>query len=482
MARRPIPTESGLMDDHSDDRTAADSSPPEADSLLRSKEYRVLLVFAAVIGVLVSLASWGYLELIHYLQEWLYKDLPSGLDLSPVPTWWPLPVLAVASVPIAIAIARLPGSGGHKPAEGLKAGPPTQPRELPGVLLASLASIGFGMVLGPEAPLIALAGGLGILAMRSARKDAPDQVFALIAAAASFAAMSSLFGSPIVGAIIIIEAAGLGGATLPVILLPGLLAAGIGSLVFIGMGSLTGLSSSAYAIPPLSLPKYHTPTLSAFGWTILLAAVVAVVIFAIARIGLVVNTATLRRPFVVVPLAALTVGALAIIFGHLSGKPEDLVLFSGQDTMGAVVNQAASFSQKAFALFLVFKGLAYSISLGSARGGPTFPAMFLGIVAGLLCAHLPGFSEEPAVAALMGAATVSILRLPLASIIIAMVVSQAGASTTPLIIVAVVVAYLVVLALSASRSSELPTPLTASAPSADGNGASPRVATDEIPR
>ena len=92
----------------------------------------MLLVFAAVIGVLVSLASWGYLELIHYLQQWLYKDLPSGLDLSPVPTWWPLPVLAVASVPIAFAIARLPGSGGHKPAEGLKAGPPTQPSELPG--------------------------------------------------------------------------------------------------------------------------------------------------------------------------------------------------------------------------------------------------------------------------------------------------------------------------------------------------------------
>ena len=277
----------------------------------------------------------------------------------------------------------------------------------------------------------------------------------LIAGAASFAAMSSLFGSPIVGAVIIIEAAGLGGATLPVILLPGLLAAGIGSLVFIGMGSLTGLSSSAYAIAPLSLPKYHAPTLSAFGWTILLAAVVAVGIFAIARIGLVVNAATSRRPFVVVPLAALTVGVLAIAFGHFSGKPEDLVLFSGQDTMGAVVNQAASFSQSAFALFLIFKGLAYGVSLGSARGGPTFPAMFLGIVAGLLCAHLPGFSERPAVAALMGAGTVSILRLPLASIIIAMVVSQAGASTTPLIIVAVVVAYLVVLALSASRTRHI---------------------------
>ena len=147
--------------------------------------------------------------------------------------------------------------------------------------------------------------------------------------------------------------------------------------------------------------------------------------------------------------------------------------------MGAVVNQAATFSQKAFALFLIFKGLAYSVSLGSARGGPTFPAMFLGIVAGLLCAHLPGFAEEPAVAALMGAATVSILRLPLASIIIAMVVSQAGASHTTnrsggrrrLS---------VVLGLSASRSSDSPRSLIAKAPSADGHGTSPRIATDEI--
>ena len=148
--------------------------------------------------------------------------------------------------------------------------------------------------------------------------------------------------------------------------------------------------------------------------------------------------------------------------------------------MGAVVNQAASFSQGAFALFLIFKGLAYGVSLGSARGGPTFPAMFLGIVAGLLCAHLPGFSERPAVAALMGAGTVSILRLPLASIIIAIVVSQAGASTTPLIIVAVVVAYLVVLALSAFGTSAQPKHLLTDAPSDDAHRASPRVSTDEL--
>ena len=43
------------------------------------------------------------------------------------------------------------------PAEGLKAGgPPTRPIDLPGVLLAAMATLGLGLVLGPEGPLIAL--------------------------------------------------------------------------------------------------------------------------------------------------------------------------------------------------------------------------------------------------------------------------------------------------------------------------------------
>ena len=94
------------------------------------------------------------------------------------------------------------------------------------------------------------------------------------------------------------------------------------------------------------------------------------------------------------------------------------------------------------ALLIVLKGLAWGVSLGAARGGPTFPAMFLGIVAGLLAAHLPGFAETPAVAVLMGAACVSVLRSPLSSIVIALVVSGAGIDVAPLVIVGVVVAFL----------------------------------------
>ena len=43
-------------------------------------------------------------------------------------------------------------------------------------MLAAVATIGLGLVLGPEAPLIALGGGLGILAIRLVRRDAPRGV------------------------------------------------------------------------------------------------------------------------------------------------------------------------------------------------------------------------------------------------------------------------------------------------------------------
>ena len=63
----------------------------------------------------------------------------------------------------------------------------------------------------------------------------------IMASAGSFAAISTLLGSPLLGAFLIMEAAGIGGATLSLVALPGLLASGVGALVFVGMDSWTGL-------------------------------------------------------------------------------------------------------------------------------------------------------------------------------------------------------------------------------------------------
>jgi H+/Cl- antiporter ClcA len=418
--------------------------PVDPGSLIRSRRYRALLVLAAVVGLVVSLASWGFLQLVHAIQIGVYEDLPGELGYAAVPWWWPLPWLALAGLLTAFAIVRLPGRGGHVPADGVKGdGGPTRASELPGGLLAAVATLGLGLVLGPEGPLIALGMGLAILTVHLIRKDAPEQALGLMAAAGSFAAISTVFGSPVIGAVILIEAAGLGGATLPLVLLPGLIAAGLGSMVFIGMGSWTGLSTAAWALSPLELPAYGGPGWGDFGWTIVLSMVAAAVVFVVAQLARASTRLVSRRPFVLTIAAGVVVGGLAIAFNQATDQPANAVLFSGQEAFEGLLSAAPALSLSALALLLVFKGLAWSISLGNFRGGPTFPALFLGVVGGLLAADLPGLSETPAISVLVGAACVSILRLPLASVVVALLLtSQAGLTVAPLIIVAVVVAYI----------------------------------------
>ena len=162
---------------------AAPPASPDPASTLRSRAFVAVLLLAAVVGVIASLAAWCFLELVFYMQQWVFTDIPKDLGFDGTPLWWYLPVLAFAGLMAAVAIARLPGHGGHVPAEGLNASP-TQPIDLPGVLLAAIASIGLGLVVGPESPLIALGGGLGFLTVRSIRRDAPPQMGMLLASSA----------------------------------------------------------------------------------------------------------------------------------------------------------------------------------------------------------------------------------------------------------------------------------------------------------
>ena len=120
-----------------------------------------------------------------------------------------------------------------------------------------------------------------------------------------------------------------------------------------------------------------------------------------------------QRPWLLLPAAALAVGGLAIALSEITHQSADTVLFSGEDAFASMIKQGPALALSTLAFLLLFKGVAWSISLGSFRGGPTFPGLFIGAAGGgLLAAHLPGFSETPAVAVLMAAATVSILRLP----------------------------------------------------------------------
>jgi H+/Cl- antiporter ClcA len=422
--------------------TPTTTQPADPLALLRTRGYLALLVLAAILGAPIAAAAYGFLKLVDVIQQAVFTQLPSGLGFDGEPLWWPLLPLALAGVLVALAIRYLPGKGGHSPADGFKPRGAITPEQIPGVFLAALATLSLGAVLGPEAPLIALGGGLAVLALHFSKRDMPARTLAVVGTAGSFAAIATLFGSPLPAAFLLMEVAGLGGAMLDIVLLPGLLAAGIGALIFVGLDAWTGFGTFSLAIP--NLPPYSNPDLAQFGWALVIAPAAAIIGTAIQRLALAVRPHVERRLVLLTPMAGLAVAGLAIAYAAATGKDSSEVLFSGQSALPTLVDQAASYSVGALLLLLACKGLAYSVSLSSFRGGPVFPAMFLGAAGGVAMSHLPGLPLVPAVAMGIGAMSVTMLRLPLTSVLLAIVLlGSDGLAVTPLVIVAVVVAYVV---------------------------------------
>ena len=262
----------------------------------------------------------------------------------------------------------------------------------------------------------------------------------MVAAAGSFAAISTLLGSPLLGAFLLMEASGLGGAMLELVLVPGLLAAGVGSLIFLGLDAWTGLGTFSLAIP--HLPHVGRPTASEFWWAVVIGLMAALVGSGIRWLGLFLRSRVEPRLLLATPVAGLAVAGLAITFAVATGKASSQVLFSGQSALGPLITHSASYTVGALLLLLVCKGLAYGVSLSGFRGGPVFPSLFLGAAGGMALSHLPGLPLVYGVAMGIGALCAVMLRLPMTSVLLAtLLLSADGLEVMPLVIVAVVVAY-----------------------------------------
>ena len=142
-----------------------DNAPPDPTELLRSPAYVGLLLFGAIDGVPVAVVAYFFLKAVAEVQQFVFTTLPDDLGFDSQPAWWPILPLVLAGLLVALTIRYLPGEAGHKPAEGFKTGGPVAPIELPGIFLASFTTLSLGVVLGPEAPLIAIGSGLGVLAV-----------------------------------------------------------------------------------------------------------------------------------------------------------------------------------------------------------------------------------------------------------------------------------------------------------------------------
>ncbi|MER7728317.1 chloride channel protein [Streptomyces sp. NPDC096323] len=418
--------------------------PPDPAALIRTRGYAVLLVIVAVLGVPISAGAFGFLALVSELQSLTYDDLPQGLGFAGTPSWWPVPLLGVAGLLTGLAIRYLPGGGGHKPAEGLVSTGPPSVAHLPGIALAAIASLGLGAALGPEAPLIALGGGAAVYAVRLIKPDIDPGASAVVGAAGSFAAVSALLGSPLIGAFLLMEASGLAGLMLGVALVPGLLAAGIGALIFTGLGSWTGLGT--YSLALHHVPPAEGPTVAEFGWAVALGLGAAFAGAAVQRLSLFLQPRVERRRVPATVLMGLAIGVLAYAYAEITGHSASQVLYSGEHALDPLLADSARYSAAALVVLIVCKALAYCASLSAFRGGPVFPAMFAGAAGGLALAHLPGLNPTSGFAMGIGAMCVSMLKLPMTSVLLAtLLLGTEGLTVMPLVIVSVVVAYVLTL-------------------------------------
>jgi H+/Cl- antiporter ClcA len=452
------------------------TTPSDPLALLRSKSYLALLALAAIIGVPVSAAAYFFLALVGKLQGWIFTSLPKALGFHGEPLWWPILPLLLAGVLVASTIRYLPGTGGRSPADGFKAGEGPPPGiDLPGIVLAAFTTLSLGVVLGPEGPLIALGSGLGALAVRLVKRDAPPKVQSVLAAAGSFAAISTLLGSPLTGAFLLMEASGLGGALMQLVLVPGLLAAGVGSLIFIGLDAWTGLGTFSLAIP--GLPHVGAPTGAEFLWAVAIGIMAVPVGSAIRWLALFLRPYAERWIVPVTAAVGLAIAGLAIAFAAATGKSSSEVLFSGQSALGPLIANSAGYTVGALLLLIVCKGFAYALSLSCFRGGPTFPALFVGAAGGVALSHLPGLPLIDGVALGIGAMSVVMLRLPLTSVLLAtLLLASDGLTVMPLVIVAVVVSYV-----ASARLAPPPPQATPSATTAPPEPHEPRPRPDRAP-
>jgi H+/Cl- antiporter ClcA len=408
----------------------------ELMAVLTSRGYRGLLLVSALLGVPVALVAWGFLVVVHELENVVWDKVPSALGMS-TPTWWfGLIVLTLAGLLVGFTIAKLPGTGGHIPAHGLGGGQPL-PKEMPSIVIAALLSLVLGAVVGPEAPLVAIGSGAVVVALHRTKVGKQGQALQLLAVAGSAAAISTIFGNPVVGAVLMLEVVGFAGAQVLVVLLPAVMAAGVGALVFTGLGSWTGFEA-----PTLTIPDLSATTISAADllWTVPVSVLIALLAQATRRIGVNVAAVAARRPVVTTTAVGAVVGICAAAYALITGHPITDVLFSGETGLGPLVADPAAWSTGALIALVLFKSIAYAVSIGAFRGGPTFPALFIGAAVGILLGQLPGFGITAGIAVGMAAATSAVLRLPITSIVlVTLLLGTQALSELPIVMIAAVV-------------------------------------------
>jgi H+/Cl- antiporter ClcA len=258
----------------------------------------------------------------------------------------------------------------------------------------------------------------------------------LAMALGGIAAIGTILGNPFIAAFMLLEFAALGAMPRQA-LIPMFVALGSGYLVLTGIGPFAGLGEVGLAVPGLT--EVDQLTFGDLLWGLVVALIAGVAVLLSRQVGYGMQRVAKARPAVAIIGSALVIGGLATFVMLAFDQPYNVVPFSGETAMEALLTESSALAVLAI---VVAKALSYGVSLGGGwRGGPIFPATYIGVAAAVLVGLVITSTPMSAlVVAGMAAGVAAMLKLPFTAGLLAIVIGAgAGFVVTPMAIIGAIV-------------------------------------------
>ncbi|HCK78585.1 MAG TPA: hypothetical protein DHW34_01050 [Actinobacteria bacterium] len=438
-----------------------------------------VLASAAGLGALGCVVAVAFLWLAESLQHLIFRELPAALGAPNVVPVWLIIAASLVGALLVSGAQRLPGRTGPGPLSGFHLDIGVD--RIASVLLAALATICCGFALGPEAPLMAAGTAAASLLFAGARRrtshgepvegaaaepaegaagdstsPSPEKGQQQRAAMAlsGFGAIGTIFSNPLISVFIALELAVVG--QLPTVLvIPAFVALTSSFLVQQILVRSLDLQVVSLSLP--GLPTYSAVTAMDLLWAAIAALAASLCIVGTRSLGHRVARWAHGSALSALLVTAVVTSAAVLLVRAVIDGPIDLVLFSGQSGLAPML---ALTSVGALLLVLAAKALVHALALGSGfRGGPIFPAVFLGATTGAVVAQLAGASVTPLAVAAVAAGCTCALRLPLSSALLAaLIAASAGATVAAPAAIGAVMGLIVVRMMDLSQASQTDTP------------------------
>ncbi len=393
--------------------------------------FKQLLLYAACLGVAIGGVSALYYFALQFILWLVWTWLPNTIRPNSAKDFqsfaWVL--TAIGGLLVGLVVQRLGAPEGLNEAiDEIHQEGRIRYHTTPGMVVSSLLSLGFGSSAGPEAPLVDIHGGIGSwLAdrLKLSQTDSRTLTFCGMSAA-----LGAFFGSPLGSALLALELPHSFGMEYYEALVPVIVAAIAGFVVF---RSITGLTiGGLYQFPDYGELQFHH---------LFYAVLLGVIGAAIALLFIVIFRATDRlvqplrhRPILLNTLGGFVIGAIAFFL--------PLTLFYGEQQIQTIIDTGTQIGIGLLLLTAIGKMVTLSLSIHSGfRGGVIFPIFFIGAAVGMaMNVLIPDIPSTIAMICTMAAITVALIKAPVSIALILTVISDAD--LIPMITIASITSFI----------------------------------------